>query len=123
MKIKRFDERFRNDVERSTHFIKHISIEKNYNWSEEEYERVAEKLAKTPVDNVNIFGYMAEDQYTHKISYIKYDKNLELFTSYYIDKKERPITITAFRRSWSKYLKRKEDPNDRYKYIGEIKQN
>lgn len=66
---------------------------------------------------------MAEDQYTHKVSYIKYDKNLELFTSYYIDKKERPITITAFRRSWSKYLKRKEDPNDRYKYIGEIKQD
>ena len=112
-----FDEEFTSPQNRQAHYTKHIKDAKEYNMSEEEYEKAAEELAKTPCDYKRIYGYIAEDSQGRR-TYVKYDKDTELFTTYTY-RGNTPYTITAFRRSWRDfYGKMYSDEN--YPYVDEI---
>ena len=90
-----FDEDFTSEYNRTAHWQKH---KKEFpEWTEEEYEKYAEELALKPVDHKNIFGYMSKDE-KGRLAYVKWDKDTELYTVY-VYRKDKPYTVTAFRRS------------------------
>lgn len=115
-----FSEEFTSIENRNNHYYKHIRKRKEYDMSPEEYEKAAEKLANTPCDYKNIFGYVSKDkENSDRLAYVKYDKNSELFTVY-IYKNNKPFTITAFRRSWRDFNGKMYDPSERFEYDDEI---
>lgn len=120
MKIKRFfediDEEFTSPQNRQSHYNKHIVGRKEFEISEEEYEKYSEDLMNTPCDYKNIFGYIAKDKKTGDLSYIKYDKQKEFMTVYNKNKK----TITSFKRSYRDFMGKMYDSNQRYEYVDEI---
>ena len=109
-----FDEEFTSEYNRSAHYQKH---KKEFpNWTEEEYEKQAEILARKPVDNKRIFGYVSGDD-KGRTAYVKWDKETELFTVYTY-KGNTPYTITAFDKTPREYESEKWDKV--YGYVDEI---
>lgn len=109
-----FDEDFTSQANREAHYQKH---QKEYpEWTEEQYEQYAEELAKKPVDNKTIFGYMGKNE-AGKPNYVKWDKDTELFTVYTY-RNGSPYTITAFRKSKREYEGEKWDSV--FGYVDEI---
>lgn len=95
--VESLEEKFTSEKDRDIHYNKHIVRNKEYEMSPEEYEQAAEDLARKKIDNKTIFGYIQEVD--GKQRYAKYDKDLELFTSY-VWEDDEPKTVTAFRRDW-----------------------
>ena len=112
-----FDEDFTSPQNRHIHYTKHVKDAREYNMTEEEYEKAAEELAYTPCDYKRIYGYVAKDN-QGRIGYVKYDKETELFTVY-IWKGNKPFTVTAFRRSWRDFYG-KMYSDETYAYVDEI---
>lgn len=109
-----FDEEFTSEYNRQAHYQKHKK--ESPEWTEEEYEKQAEILAKKPVDNKRIFGYVSSGK-DEKIAYAKWDKDTELFVVYSY-KKDFPYIITAFKKSKREYESGKWDTV--YGYVDEI---
>ena len=103
MKFRVYDEEFTSEENKHAHYTKHVTTNNEFNnMTEEQYEQEAEKLARTPVDNKNIFGYIQKRD--DLISYVKYNKDNEFFTVYtYKRNNTTPYTITFFRKSWRQY--------------------
>lgn len=97
-------EKFNNHYNLEDHYYRHIVLNKEYDWTMDEYEKNAEILMYTPVDNRTIFGYV-QDRPNNPLC--KYNKETELFVSYFIDRHGIPRTITAFRRDWRTYTSQK----------------
>ena len=51
--------------------------------------------------------------------YVKYDKELELFITYVINKTRGPLVITAYRKTWREFQSDMYG-DEIYEYIGEI---
>lgn len=111
-----FDEEFTSPQNKKAHYDKHIKNGKEYDMTEEEYEKYSEELMNTPCDYKNIFGYKAVDKNNGKIAYIKYDKNKEFMTVY----NEAGKTVTSFRRPYRDFIGKMYDANERYEYVDEI---
>ena len=121
MKFKRyfddeFDEEFTSPHNRHKHYTKHIVNRKEYDMTEEEYEKYSEDLMKTPCDYKNILGYKAIDKDNGLPCYVKYDKDKEFMTVYNEDGK----TITSFKRPYRDFIGKMYDANQRYEYVDEI---
>lgn len=121
MKFKRyfddeFYEEFTSPQNRHTHYTKHIVDRKEYDMSEEEYEKYSEDLMNTPCDYKNIFGYICIDKVTNKKGYVKYNKEKEFMTVY----NDAGKTVTSFRRPYRDFIGKMYDANERYEYIDEI---
>lgn len=106
MKINYFEEEFTDAENRKSHYNKHIVKNKEYQMSEDEYEREAERLAYTKVDYRNILGFVEETKSKSTgetvLRYCKYDKSKEFFTVYVIEDNKRK-TITAYQMSLRDY--------------------
>lgn len=111
-----FEEEFTSPQNRKAHYDKHIVNRKEYDMTEEEYEKFSEELMNTPCDYRNIFGYKAIDKNNNKVAYIKYDKDKEFMTVY----NEARKTVTSFRRSYRDFIGKMYDANERYEYVDEI---
>lgn len=111
-----FDEEFTSPRNRTNHYNKHVKDNKEFEMSEDEYEKYSEVLMNTPCDYKNIFGYIALDKKTGDLGYIKYDKNKEFMTVY----NSKGKTVTSFRRSYRDFMGKMYDANQRYEYIDEI---
>ena len=102
--LKKIDEQaFKDKYKRKSHYIKHPI--KGIN-SEIKYEKEADKLALTPIDNINIFGYISNKNN----SICKWDKKNRLFVIYTMDKNNKyPIIKSFYRKSRSDYEKDKSN--------------
>lgn len=95
-------ERFSSIENRHRHYIKHVIDGKEFgDITEEEYEKLAESLQSSPVDNKNIFGYISD--YKGNTSYCKYEKSTGIFVVYYYSNNNEPLTITCYMKLWRKY--------------------
>lgn len=102
MKIKKVAEEFTSAYNKHVHYDKHITKYKEFDLTIDEYERAAEELALTPIDNVNIFGYISETP-AGKTAYCKYDKAKKYFTVYTYNN-FKPLTITMHKKEYYEYL-------------------
>lgn len=119
MKIKRFldandvDEEFTSAKNRQAHYQKHVKDEKQFDYSEEEYEKRADELSRTPIDNKNIFGYMSLTR-EGRTARCKYNRETGEFVVYAL-RDGIPYTITMYRKTWREYTGDKA-----IEYFGEI---
>lgn len=97
-------EEFTSKRNRNAHFKKH---QKQFSseTTVKEYERLADKLQRTPVDNKNILGYMSLTR-ENRTAYCKYDKEQELFVVYTYRNGE-PFTITCYKKNWRDFTSAK----------------
>ena len=95
VKFKR--EEFTSDYNKEAHFIKHRK-EFPKEMDIDNYEKIADILQRSAVDNRNIHGYMSQTR-EGKTAYCKYDKNQELFVVYTY-RKGIPYTITCYKKTW-----------------------
>lgn len=111
------DERFTNTRTKVDHYQRHVLHNGEYSnkLTAEEYEQLADALAKATVDNKNIFGYetTAPDGDT-RTRYAKYNKETEDFVVYGYNKNE-PQIISLHKKTWRQYTIDKS-----VKYMGEI---
>lgn len=110
-----YEDEFTSSYNRKAHYTKHIKNRKEYDMSEEEYEKYSEQLMNTPCDYKNIFGYKVIDNNNGKYAYVKYDKEKE-FMTVYNDKRK---TITSFKRPWRNFTG-KMYSDERFEYVDEI---
>ena len=113
--LKTIEEEFINNYQLEKHFDKHVIREKQYpNISMSEYEKIADKLAATPVNNISILGFKSLNPGSKKIAYCKYDVKTNDFVVYnYIDNNVKILTM--YKKSLDEYRKTK-----RYQYFDEI---
>lgn len=116
---KDFEEEFTSEENLKRHYDKHIKQNKEYNWTKEEYDKYSDILSKTPCDYKKIFGYAERDRRSGDECYVKYDKELELFITYVINKTRGPLVITAYRKTWREFQSDMYG-DEIYEYIGEI---
>lgn len=91
------EQAFKDKNKRNSHYLKHPIKGMN---SETIYEKEADKLALTPIDNINIFGYISNKNN----SICKWDKKNRLFVVYYM-KDNKPIIKSFYRKGKSEYEK------------------
>lgn len=108
-----FEEEFTSKQNRQAHYSKHVEKNKEFQYSEEEYERRADELSRKKIDNKNIFGYVSMTR-DGRTANCKYDKNAEEFVVY-TNKNDTPYTITMYRKNWREYTGDKA-----IEYFGEI---
>ena len=104
MKFKYIDdteEEFTSPENKKAHYTKHIEKRKEFEYTPDEYEKAADKLSRTKIDNKMIFGYQSETR-DGKTANCKYNKDTEEFVVYRI-RKGQPETITMYRKSWREY--------------------
>jgi hypothetical protein len=101
MKFKLYGEEFTSPANLSAHYIKHVIKGKQYNCSPEEYERIADDLSRTPIDNKTIFGYQSITR-EGRVANCKYNKATGDFVVYRI-RKGVPQTITLYRKKWGTF--------------------
>lgn len=116
---KEFEEEFTTEENLSRHYDKHVKDNKEYKWTKEEYDKYSDILSKTPCDYKKVFGYVQRDRRDGKESYVKYDKELELFIAYFMTKSRGPLIITAYKKDWRKFNSDMY-ADEIYEYIGEI---
>ena len=109
-------EKFNNYDNLRRHYISHVKVNHRNELpfgdvSIREYEKLADNLQRTPVDNINIFGYEVEKE--GKRSYNKFDRRTNLFVAYFYRGSE-PLTITCYKMEFDKFMRR-----SKYK-IGDI---
>ena len=90
-------EEFTSEHNRDAHFVKHKK-EFSKDVTVDDYEQLADKLQRTPVNNKDILGYMSQTR-DNRTAYCKYDKNNELFVVYTY-RKGVPYTITCYKKNW-----------------------
>lgn len=95
MKFK--NEEFTSEYNRDAHFVKHKK-QFSRELTAADYEILADKLQRTPVNNKDILGYMSLTR-EGRTAYCKYDKNQELFVVYTY-RKGTPYTITCYKKNW-----------------------
>lgn len=103
-------EKFSSNDNLRRHYVSHVKLTHKGELpfgdiSLKEYEKLADVLQKTPVDNVNIFGYEVEKD--GKRSYNKFDKRTNLFVAYFYHG-DTPLTITCYRLDFDKFMRRGE---------------
>lgn len=87
-------ENFSSKYNLRKHYIQHVKHDGLFGRiSMKEYEQLADDLQKSPVDNVNVFGYVSN--YDGRISYSKYDINTGIYVSYFY-KGSEPYIITCY---------------------------
>jgi hypothetical protein len=109
--FKLLDEKFISDNGKNVHYVKHVVNRLEYGdpskISPDDYERIAEELQNSPIDNVNIFGYIKRDPTKPsgmQLSSVKYNKATGDYVSYApINGEQR--TITLFKRDWDRFKK------------------
>lgn len=99
--IEDFEEQFTSPKNKDTHYTKRQNQNQYTDITKDEYEAIADKLSKTPIDNKRVFGYMSITK-EGKTAYCKYDKQTEDFVVYTI-KDSIPYTITMYKKSWRQY--------------------
>lgn len=104
-------EKFSSNDNLRRHYVGHVKVTHRGelpfgNVSLKEYEKLADILQKTPVDNINIFGYEVEKD--GKRSYNKFDKRTNLFVAYFY-RGNTPLTITCYRLDFDKFMRRGEN--------------
>ena len=107
------DEESTSEKNRQSHYNKRIKDEKQFDYSEEEYEKRADELSRSRIDNKNIFGYISLT-IENKNAYCKYNKNTEEFVVYSL-RDGVPCDITMCRKTWREYTGDKA-----IEYFGEI---
>ena len=108
-----FDEEFTSQRNRDAHYDKHVQKNKEFQYSPEEYEKRADQLSRTPVDNKKIFGYVSMTR-EGRTAYCKYNRETEEFVVYAL-RDNTPYTITMYRKNWREYTGDKA-----IEYFGEI---
>lgn len=86
------------------HYQKHILDNHEYDITYDEYNSMADTLARTPVDNIHIFGHVERNKINNKVRYVKYDNRNELLTTFIFNSVGTPINITAYRATYKEYL-------------------
>lgn len=127
LKVKRikldFDEAFTSEYNKENHYDKHVTKNKEFkNISPAEYEKMADNLAMTPVDDRKILGYKSIQRTDkgEKVLYNKYDMDKELFVVYR-PRKGIPEIVTFFSRTYRDYQDNKWiSKNGEYEYYDEI---
>ena len=124
-RVKAFDDRFgeldevfTTEHSKNRHYNQHVTKEEQYPSiiSPDEYEAIADDLAKRRVDHKTIFGYQTEaPDGDDRIRYAKYNKATEDFVVYGLDENNEPLIITLHKKTWREYT---IDHN--IKYLGEI---
>ena len=115
MKFK-ISEKFTSEFNKEAHYNKHK--EKFKKISIDEYEHLADELAKKPVDNKRIFGYLSANTLGRN-AYVKWDKDTELFVVYTWNKNHsEPLIISLYKKTFREY--ESEKWNKKYAYEGEI---
>ena len=111
MLFKVLDEKFMSDGGKNVHYVKHVINRKEYGdpptISPDDYERIADELQRSPIDNIKIFGYIKIDRDKPsgmQLSSVKYNRDTEDYVSYAL-KGGEPRTITLFKRSWERFKK------------------
>ena len=94
------EQAFKDKNKRNSHYNKHPI--KGIN-SEIAYEKEADKLALTEIDNINIFGYISNKNN----SICKWNKKNRLFVVYYM-KDNQPIIKSFYRKGKVEYEKDKD---------------
>ena len=107
-----FEEEFTSQYNLENHYDKHVVKRKEYDVTPEEYEAIADKLQRTPIDNKNIFGYISEVD--GKEAYVKWNKATEDFVVYTY-KNNIPYTISLYKKTYREYNSEMWDS-----YVGEI---
>lgn len=110
------EERFANKYSKADHHIKHVKKNREYTEiSANEYERLADKLALTPVDHRTILGYetTAPDG-DSRTRYAKYNKDTEDFVVYGY-KGNEPMIISLYKKTLRQY-----NTDKAIRYMGEI---
>ena len=111
-RYKDMDEEFTSEYNLDNHYDKHVKNRKEYSVSKEEYEAIADKLQRTPIDNKKIFGYISKVD--DKEAYVKWNKDTEDFVVY-VYKKDKPYTISLYKKTYREYNSEMWDS-----YLGEI---
>ena len=119
-------EKFLNNRELQKHYYRHVIRDnaRTYNQrhglvfgniSAEEYNQIAEDIVATPVDGVDVIGFVQKSNNTdeYRVSYCKYEISTKIFVSYfYKDNDEnRPVVYTCFKTPLTKYLGKKFSTN------------
>ena len=119
-------EKFLTNRELQKHYYRHVIRDnaRSYNQrhglvfgsiSAEEYNQIAEDLVATPVDEVNVIGFVQKSTNTDedRVSYCKYEVPSKIFVSYFYkdNDKNRPIVYTCFKTPLAKYLGKKLSTN------------
>lgn len=112
-----FEEEFTNQRTKEDHYQRHVVKGREYakTVTADDYEAIADTLARTSVDYRHIFGYetTAPDGDT-RTRYAKYNKETEDFVVYGWREKE-PQIISLHKKTWRQYTIDKA-----VKYLGEI---
>lgn len=99
-------ERFNREADLVRHYTKHAHdpFAKQFTKmfpTAKAYETAAEELARTPIDNKTIFGYVTNKDGV--LRNVKYNKDTQLMTIYVVENGEI-ITITAFLRDFRRFF-------------------
>lgn len=124
------DEKFISEYSLESHYEKHVINDNNDksrpkdlkfgNITKEQYDKIADTLARTPVDYSTILGYVQQKKdASKKLGYVKYNKKDNTLVAYIYDKDDNPIVITCFKRSFRDYESLKYMTKD-WEYIDEI---
>lgn len=98
-------ENFRTEKDKRIHAKKHEDDTLDYyDWTADQYEQEANKLALTPVDYNKIHGYITNHDGIRR--YCKWNKETELFVVY-VPNGNNPIIISAYHKFYRDYNKHK----------------
>lgn len=116
-KFDEFEEEFSTDYSKKRHYDQHVVKEKQFdNISPDEYEAIADDLARRPVDYKTILGYETEaPDNDSRRRFVKYNKETTDFVVYGLDKYEQPVIISLHRKTPREY-----NIDQAVKYVGEI---
>lgn len=105
----RINKDFTGKQNRHKHYQEHVIKRKEFgNISEEDYDRIAEQLMNTPVDNKTIFGYIGTYQ-KDKPAYCKWNKETNIFVAYTFTKDNKPKAFTCYIKTYRSYYAKKID--------------
>lgn len=112
-----FEEEFSTEYSKNKHYDRHVVKEKQFdNITPDEYEAIADDLARRKVDHKVIFGYQTESpKNDNRVRYAKYNKATEDFVVYGIGKNNEPVIISLHKKTWREY-----NIDHNIKYIDEI---
>lgn len=111
------NEKFSTEYSKNSHYNQHVLNQKQYRKIDsDEYERIADELAVTPVDYKTIFGYetTAPDGDTRK-RFAKYNSETGDFVVYGLDSNGTPVIISLHKKTMREY-----NIDKAIKYLGEI---
>lgn len=116
-KFDEFEEEFSTEYSKKRHYDQHVVKEKQFdNISLDEYETIADDLAKRPVDYKTILGYETEaPKDDNRRRFAKYNKETGDFVVYGLDENNEPVIVSLHRKTLREYT-----IDHAIKYVGEI---